>query len=73
MNQDLLIKCVELQLGQRGVKMEDRFQEDLGAESIDMVHLASMIEEQTGLFLPVESLPEINTVQDLYNYILSRA
>ena len=72
MNQDLLIKCVELQLGQNGVKMEDRFQEDLGAESIDMVHLASMIEEQTGLFLPVESLPEINTVQDLYNYILSR-
>ena len=68
-----MIKCVELQLGQKGVKMEDRFQEDLGAESMDMVHLAVMLEEQTGLFLPVESMPELNTVKDLYDYILSQA
>ena len=71
MNPDLIIKCVELQLGQKGVKMEDRFLEDLGAESIDMVHLAVMIEEQTGLFMPIETVPDINTVQDMYNYILS--
>ena len=69
MNPDLLIKCVELQLGQKGVQMEDRFLEDLGAESIDMVHLAVMIEEQTGLFIPVESVPDLKTVQDLYKYI----
>ena len=73
MKQELLIKCVELQLGQKGVKMEDRFQEDLGAESMDMVHLAVMLEEQTGLFLPVESMPELDTVQDMYDYILSQA
>ena len=73
MKQEVLIKCVELQLGQKGVKMEDRFQEDLGAESMDMVHLAVMLEEQTGLFLPVESMPELDTVQDMYDYILSQA
>lgn len=73
MKQKVLIKCVELQLGQKGVKMEDRFQEDLGAESMDMVHLAVLIEEQTGLFLAVETMPELDTVQDLYNYILSQA
>lgn len=72
MNPDLLIKCVELQLGQKGVKMEDRFLEDLGAESMDMVHLAAMIEEQTGLFMPIEMVPEINTVQDMYHYVLSQ-
>ena len=71
MNQELLIKYVELQLGQKGVKMEDRFLEDLGAESIDMVHLAVMIEEQTGLFIPIETVPDLNTVRDMYNYILS--
>ena len=73
MKQEVLIKCVELQLGQKGVKMEDRFQEDLGAESMDIVHLAVLIEEQTGLFLPVESMPELDTVQDMYDYILSQA
>lgn len=51
--------------------MEDRFLEDLGAESIDMVNLAVMIEEQTGLFIPVESVPDLSTVQDMYNYIKS--
>jgi acyl carrier protein len=73
MSPEQLIKCVELQLGQKGVKMEDRFLEDLGAESIDMVHLAVMIEEQTGLFMPIETVPDLNTVQDMYNYILSLA
>lgn len=73
MKQEILIKCVELQLGQKGVKMEDRFQEDLGAESMDMVHLAVLVEEQTGLFLAVETMPELDTVQDLYNYILLQA
>jgi len=70
MKPEVLIKCVELQLGQKGVKMEDRFLEDLGAESMDMVHLAAMIEEQTGLFMPIESVPDLNTVQDMYHYVL---
>ena len=65
------IQCVALQLGRKGVRMTDRFQEDLGAESMDMVHLALVVEEQTGRFLPVESLPELNSVEDMYNYILS--
>lgn len=71
MKPEFLVKCVELQLGQKGVQMEDRFLEDLGAESIDMVNLAVMIEEQTGLFIPVESVPDLSTVQDMYNYIKS--
>ena len=71
MKADLLIKLVELQLGQTAVKMDDHLVEDLDAESIDIVHLAVMIEEQTGLFLPVESIPDLSTVQDLYDYIKS--
>jgi len=71
MDAGLLIKCVELQLGRKAVKMDDRLIEDLDAESMDIVHLAVMIEEQTGLFIPVESIPDLKTVQDLYNYIVS--
>ena len=72
MNRDVLIKCVELQLGRKNVKMEDRFINDLGAESVDMVHLADLIEEQTGLFIPIETVPGLYTVQNLYDYIISQ-
>jgi acyl carrier protein len=71
MKREILIQCVELQLGQKNVLMEDRFYEDLAAESIDMVNLIVTIEEQTGLFIPEDKLPEFKTVQDLYNYIIS--
>ena len=72
MTPESLIKCVELQLGRKAVRMEDRFLQDLGAESIDMVNLAVLVEEQTGLFIPVESIPDLHTVQDFYNYIESQ-
>ena len=71
MKAELLIKLVALHLGQKSVHMDDRFVEDLGAESIDMVNLAVLIEDQTGLFIPVESIPELRTIQDLYDYIES--
>jgi acyl carrier protein len=51
--------------------MSDRFIEDLGAESLDLVNLAVVIEEQTGIFVAVEAVPELNTVQDFYDYLLS--
>ena len=71
MDADFFIKCVELQLGRKAVTMKDRFIEDLGAESIDLVNLAVLIEEQTGLFIPVETMPDVRTVRDMYNVILS--
>jgi len=71
MNQEQFLKTVELQLGRKSVKMSDRFVEDLGAESLDLVNLAVIIEEQTGVFVAVEAVPELNTVKDFYNYLLS--
>ena len=71
MNGEQFLKTVELQLGRKGVKMSDRFIEDLGAESLDLVNLAVVIEEQTGIFVAVETVPELNTVQDFYDYLLS--
>lgn len=70
MNPELLIHWIELQLGCKRVKIYDRFYEDLGAESIDMLHLMVMIEENTGIFIPEELIPELKTVQKLYEYIL---
>ena len=45
MKAEELIRLIELQLGRRSVRMSDRLVEDLGAESVDIVHLAVLIEE----------------------------
>ena len=70
MNRDTLLQGIELQLGRKKVNMEDRFYEDLAAESIDMLHLVAMVEEETGIFIPEEQIAVLTTVQDLYDYIL---
>jgi acyl carrier protein len=69
MDEKLVIQCVELQLGRKGVKIEDRFFEDLGIESIEMIYILAAIESTTGLFIPEEMIPEIKTVLDLNDYI----
>ena len=71
MKSESLIRLVEVQLGSKKVKLEDRFAEDLGAESIDMVNLMVTIEENTGMFIPEEVIPELKTLQDLLNFIIS--
>ncbi len=71
MNQQSLLQTVALQLGRKKVSIQDRFYEDLEAESIDMASLIVNIEEQTGLFIPEEALPGFKTIEDLHNYIQS--
>ena len=71
MDRKILIQTVELQLGRKKVNIEDRFFEDLGAESFDMVNLVVAIESLTGIFIPEDFIPELKTVQDLENYIIS--
>ena len=71
MNLETLIRWVELQLGQKNIKPDDRFFDDLGAESVDMVHLIVLIEENTGIYIPEEQIPDLKTVRDLYEFILN--
>ena len=69
MDRESLIKIVELQLGRKKVRLEDRFFEDLGAESVDMVNLVATIESRTGIFIHEEDIPDLKTIADLENYI----
>ena len=71
MKPETLIQLVEVQFGQKNVKMEDNFMEDLGAESIDLVNLMVTVEENTGVFIPEEVIPELKTLQDLQDFIIS--
>jgi acyl carrier protein len=71
MNREALIRCIEVRLGSKNVKMEDRFFEDLGAESIDMLYILADIQAQTGIFVPEDLLPELTCVRDVYEYLIN--
>jgi acyl carrier protein len=73
MERKALLKMVKIQFGKRNVRPEDRFIEDLNAESVDMVNLAANIEEKTGIFIPEEVIPELKSVSDLESYLSSHS
>ena len=64
----------QLDLDEDAVTLEANIQEDLGADSLDIVDLIQTIEEEyeeQGLSIPDEAVEEIKTVGDIVNYIES--
>ena len=51
------------------VKNESSFQDDLGADSLDIVELVMALEEAFGCEIPDEEAEKITTVQAAINYI----
>jgi acyl carrier protein len=47
------------------------FVDDLDVDSLSMVEVAMAAEEQFGVKIPDDKLPELKTVGDAVNYILS--
>ena len=45
------------------------FIEDLGFDSIKIMDLISEIENHFGVFIPLKSLPNIQTVEDTVNFL----
>ena len=48
---------------------EASFIDDLGADSLDLVELVMVLEEEFGKEIPDEDAEKIQTVQDAINYI----
>ena len=40
--------------------------DDLGLDSLDAIDLASKLEEQSGIVIETQALPELNTLGDMY-------
>jgi acyl carrier protein len=59
--------CV--QLGVREVSAGDRFFEDLGAESADLINLVAAAEDKFTITFDEEEIAEVRTVQGLYDLI----
>jgi acyl carrier protein len=51
------------------VTLDSSFADDLQADSLDVVELTMALEEQYGITIPDEELPNIKTVGDIVNYI----
>ena len=66
----------EIIIEQLGVKEEEvvpeaSFVDDLGADSLDLVELVMLLEEEFGQEIPDEDAEKIQTVQDAVDYITS--
>jgi acyl carrier protein len=51
------------------IKVESKFTEDLGADSLDVVELVMALEEKFDIEIPDEEAEGIKTVQDAINFI----
>ena len=58
-----------LGIDQSKVKLESKFIDDLGADSLDTVELVMAFEEKFSIEIPDDAAETILTVQDAINYI----
>ena len=62
-------KLVGLQLGKRNLRDNDRFMEDLGAESADIANLVAMIEEKYSITIKEAEIAHLSTPADVFTLI----
>lgn len=55
------------------VREEASFQEDLNADSLDLVELIMEMEDKFGIKIPDEEAEKIVTVADAVNYVVANA
>ena len=65
-------RIVSLQLGVREIGDDDRFLEDLKAESADVMTIIAAIEAKYGVVVEESEIPELQTPVDLYSLVKNR-
>ena len=73
--QQKVISIVAEQLGvqEADIKPESSFEDDLGADSLDVVELVMALEEAFGCDIPDEEAEKITTVQQAIDFVTSRS
>lgn len=61
----------ELGIDEEKVTLEATFDEDLGADSLDLFELVMSFEDEFGVKIPVDDLENIKAVGDVVTYIES--
>jgi acyl carrier protein len=62
----------QMRINEDEVRPEVSFTEDLGADSLTVVELVMQLEEEFGVDIPDDDVPNLKTVQDAVNYIQSK-
>jgi len=69
---DEIKKLVGMQLGKRNVNENNRFVEDLGAESADVANIVATVEENYGITIKEAEIARLFTPADLFALIQKR-
>lgn len=69
-------KVKEIIANQLAVKIENvkddtNIAEELGADSLDLVEILMSLEDEFGVSIPDEAIPEIKTIKDIVEFIES--
>ena len=61
-----------IEIDPQQIQLTTRMEEDLEADSLDLVELAMALEEELGLEIPDEELEGIRTVGDAVDFVATR-
>ena len=65
------IVAENLNVEEESIALQSSFKEDLKADSLDLFEMVMALEEEFDMEIPSEDLEQLNTVQDVINYIES--
>lgn len=68
---DIIVEQLSVEADE--VTLEANIQDDLGADSLDIVDLITTIEDEFEVSIPDEAVEEIKTVSDIVTYIEKNA
>lgn len=59
----------QLDVSEDEVTLEASFKDDLDADSLDLFEMVMALEDEYDVEIPSEDLTELNTVEDVINYL----
>ena len=59
----------QLSVEKEKIKETTNIAEDLGADSLDLVEILMSLEDEFGVSIPDEAIPEIKTIKDVVEFI----
>lgn len=59
----------QLSVDESEIELETSFKDDLGADSLDLFELVMSLEEEYDIEIPSEDLNDLETVEDVINYL----
>ena len=59
----------QLSIAADKIKGDTNIAEELGADSLDLVEILMSLEDEFGISIPDEAIPEIKTINDIVDFI----